>query len=114
MNRLGSIAQVITAIGVIVLIGFIAKAGLNPSVTSPTGSGIGVAYATTTVSCKSGKQFIISTGNTSGGCKVSETSGQVTTGSCDDGANAAEANCNSNGGDGACGNTTGSGTCTPK
>lgn len=114
MNRLSGIAHVVTAIGVIIVIGFIAKARLNPTVNPPVGSGTSVVYATTTVSCKSGKQFIISTGNTGGQCKISETSGQVTTGSCGDGLNTAEANCNSNGGDGACGNTQGSGSCTPK
>jgi len=114
MNRLSATAQIITAIGIIVVIGFIAKGRLNPSDNPPAGPGPRVANATTTVSCKSGKQFIISTGNTAGQCKISETSGTVSTGSCGDGLNTAEANCNSNGGEGACGNTQGSGSCTPK
>ena len=114
MNRLSGIAHVITAIGVIVVIGFMAKGRINPTVHPPDEPGTRVVYATTTVSCKSGKQFIISTGNTAGQCKISETSGTVSTGSCGDGLNSAEANCNSNGGEGACGNTQGSGSCTPK
>jgi hypothetical protein len=115
MKRISDVAHVITAIGVIILAS-LALGGrlLIIPIRNPIGPGLGVSYATTTVSCKNGKQFIISTGNAAGACKVDTTSGIVTGGSCSDALNTTSADCSGNGGDGTCGNSTGSGSCTPK
>ena len=114
MNRFIGVAHAVTAIGVIVLASLALSGRLTGGVRQPIGPRLGVAYATTTVSCKNGKQFIISTGNAAGFCKVDTTSGIVTGGSCSDGLSNTSADCSGNGGDGTCGNSTGSGTCTPK
>ena len=109
MKSVSDIAATITAVGVLVLVVLGLFWQLEPGA-QPEGTP-GVVYASTTVNCKSGKSFEISTGNNSGSCTIKESEGTVTGGSCTDGANESSASCNKNEGVGACGSTQGSGGC---
>ena len=82
---------------------------------TPPPSGPNVVFASTDVNCKSGSTFSISTGTDGGNCNVlTDASGNVTGGSCNDGGNKSSVTCGRNGGVGACDSTSGKGGCQSK
>lgn len=109
MTSVNTAASVVTAVGVVILLVLGILWQLD-SDTRPDGTP-GVAYAGTTVNCKSGKSFKITTGNASGSCTIKEKDGTVVSGFCTDGINEISASCEKNDGQGACGNSQGSGNC---